>query len=70
MSYTRVHYVPVAERPHLFLAAVVVFQLGPVGGTKAENPSSIVVHFQHEGEGEDLGKIIPIKKFLYAYDVG
>ena len=49
----RGHSVPVAERPYPFLAAVDVFQLGLVGGTKAENPSSIVVHFEREGEGED-----------------
>ena len=46
----RGHYVPVAERPYPFLAAVDVFQLGFVCGTKAENPSSIVVHFEREGE--------------------
>ena len=40
------------ERPHQFLAAVDVFELefkfGLVGGTKAENSSCAVVHFQCE----------------------
>ena len=50
-------YVPVADRPYPFMAAVDVFQLaiGLMGGTKAENPSSTAVHFEREGlgEGED-----------------
>ena len=51
----RGHYDPIAERPYPFLAAVLVdvFQFGLMGGTKAENPSSIVVHFEREGEGEE-----------------
>ena len=51
----RGHYVPVVERPYPFLAAVDVFQLGFVGA------SSIVVHFEREGERE----IIPISSTTY-----
>ena len=58
----RGHDVPVTECPHPFLAAVDVFELGLVGGTNAENPSSIVVHLQREGEGEGHSH--------FLYDVG
>ena len=57
----RGHYVPVTECPHLFLAAVDVFEFGLVGGTKAENPSCIVVHFQCEGRSFPLIFPLPHK---------
>ena len=54
------NYVPVMESPHPLLAAIVG------GSTTAENPSSIVVHFQREGEGgnhshflDNVRRIVP-----------
>ena len=60
----RGQYVPVAGLPYPFLAAVDVFQLGLVGGTNAESPSSIVVNFVREGEGEDHSWAFPLRRTI------